>query len=684
MSRDPRYDILFEPLQIGPVKTKNRFYQVPHCNALGHARPRAEAANRRVKAEGGWGVVCTQEVEIHPSSDLTPNTEGRLWDDRDIPQHRLMTDAVHEFGSLAGIELAYNACHAVNHYSRIAPMSPSDGVVHSNNPLQARGMNRRDIKNIRQWHVDAARRARDAGYDIVYVYASHDMSLLQHFLKKQYNHRSDEYGGSLENRVRLTREILTDVKEAVGDSCAIAFRFAVDELRGENGLQAECEGRDVVAMLAEIPDLWDVNVSGWDNDSATARFEPNEGFQEPYTAFVKSLTTKPVVGVGRFTSADAMVSQINRGVLDLIGAARPSIADPYLPNKIDEGRMDDIRECIGCNICVAQDNLAAPIRCTQNPTQGEEWKRRWHPEQIAPAVSDDAVLVIGAGPAGLECAMQLAKRGYEVTLAEAGEQLGGRVNHESQLPGLSSYARVRDYREAQIVKMNNINVYLGNRLTADEVVELEIPHVICATGSDWRRDGVGRQHAFAVDGLAEVKALTPDDIFAGAETGERVLIYDDDHYYLGSAIAELCVQQGRQVTLLTPDGRIASWTRYTLEQEKIEARLSTLDVEMITLHELKSVVEGKANICAVFNSAQQREVGFDSLVLITSRKPNSGLYQQLLEREARFKTLQGIGDCEAPSTVAAAVYAGHLAARNLQSNEDFYQPLFRREMPSLD
>jgi len=683
MSRDPKYDILFESIQIGPVTTKNRFFQVPHCNTLGHARPRAEAANRRVKAEGGWGVICSQEVEIHPSSELTPFVEGRLWDDLDIPQHRLMTDAVHEYGSLAGIELAYNASHAVNHYSRIAPMAPSDIAVHGNNPLQARGMTRRDIKNLRQWHVDAAKRARRAGYDIVYVYAGHDMSLLQHFLKPHYNQRSDEYGGSLENRARLSREILTDVKEVVGDTCAIAFRFAVDELRGEDGLQAECEGRDVIGMLAEIPDLWDVNISGWDNDSMTARFAPNEGFQEPYTNFVKSLTSKPVVGVGRFTSADAMVSQIKRGVLDLIGAARPSIADPYLPSKIDEGRIEDIRECIGCNICVAQDNLAAPIRCTQNPTQGEEWKRDWHPEKIQPASSDDAVLVVGAGPAGLECAMQLANRGYEVTLAEAGDELGGRVILESQLPGLASYIRVRDYRETQIVQKTNLQVYKGNQLSAEDVLELEIPHVICATGASWRRDGVGRQHAFAIDGIDAVSVLTPDDILTGAETGQSVLIYDDDHYYLGSTIAEKFVQQGKEVCLVTPDCLISSWTENTLEQEKIHSQLSKLGVEMITSHELSSVGNGNATIASVYDSSQSRDKTFDSLVLVTSRTPNNELYQTLTAHEDRFKSLLAIGDCEAPSTVAAAVYSGHLAARNLESDEDFYAPLYRREMPMM-
>ena len=684
MSRDPRYDILFEPVTIGPVIAKNRFFQVPHCNSLGHGRPRAEAANRRVKAEGGWAVVCTQEVEIHPSAELTPYIEGRMWDDRDIPAHRLMTDAVHEFGSLAGIELAYNASHSQNLYSRIAPLSPSGTIVHGNFPMQARAMTRKDIRDLRQWHVNAAKCSKQAGYDIVYVYAGHDMSIFQHFLKPQYNQRSDEYGGSMENRVRLMREVLIDTKEAVGDKCAVALRLAVDELRGPDGLRAECEGRDIIAMLAELPDLWDVNISGWDNDSATARFEPTEGYQEPYTAFVKTMTTKPVVGVGRFTSADAMVSQIKRGVLDLIGAARPSIADPYLPRKIEEGRLEEIRECIGCNICVSQDQLGGPIRCTQNPTQGEEWKRDWHPETIEPAISDDAVLVVGAGPAGLECAMQLANRGYQVTLAEARDNLGGRVSLESELPGLASYARVRDYRESQILSRPNIEIYRGNELSAEDILELEIPHVFLATGSKWRRDGVGGKHAFAISGINSITVLTPDDILTGSKPTGRVLIYDDDHYYMGGALAELCRQQDLQVCLVTPDSTISSWTYNTLEQEKIQARLLSLDVEFIVSHQLSNVTEGLATVANVYDNDRQTEINFETLIMVTSRQPVNVLCEKLSKQADKFKTLQSIGDCSAPSTVAAAVYDGHLAARNLESGIDFYEPLFRREMPGLD
>ncbi|MCP4389084.1 MAG: FAD-dependent oxidoreductase, partial [Gammaproteobacteria bacterium] len=522
---------------------------------------------------------------------------------------------------------------------------------------------------LRRWYVDAAKRSRQAGYDIVYVYAGHNMAVLQHFLKPQYNQRSDEYGGSLENRVRLTREVLLEVKEAVGHDCAVAFRFATDELMGAHGLQAESEGRDVVAMLAEIPDLWDVNISDWGNDSSTARFEPNEGFQEPYTAFVKTLTSKPVVGVGRFTSADAMVSQIRRGVLDLIGAARPSIADPFLPRKIDEGRIDEIRECIGCNICVAQDNMAAPIRCTQNPTQGEEWKQSWHPERIDAAASDDAVLVVGTGPAGLECALQLANRGYPVTLAEATEMLGGRVSRESELPGMASYARVRDYRENLLRQKPNVDIYLDNRLSAQDVLDLEMPHVLVATGSTWRRDGVGRQHHFPIAGVDQLKVLTPDDVLGGAALEGKVLIYDDDHYFMGSTLAELCRSRGHEVCLLTPESRVSVWTDNTLEQSKIQQRVLSLGVEVIVSHQLLSVAPGEATIANLYADDQQQRLAFDSLLLVTSRDSQDALYQALLEFEDRFKTLRAIGDCNAPGTVAAAVYDGHSAARYLESEQ---------------
>jgi dimethylamine/trimethylamine dehydrogenase len=683
MARDARYDILFEPVRIGPVTARNRFYQVPHCNGMGHRRPKAEAASRAVKAEGGWAVVCTQECEIHPSGEVTPSIEARLWDDKDIPALALMTEAVHRHGALAGIELVHNGPSSANRYSREVPLGPSHQPAGRYDPVQARAMDLADIRAYRKWHRAAARRAKAAGFDIVYVYAGHDLSLPMHFLQRRRNNRSDEYGGSLENRVRLLREVIEDTKEEVGETCAVAVRIAVDELLGPEGITSAGEGHDVIAMLAELPDLWDVNVSDWDNDSLTSRFGP-EGGQEPFTAFVKTITSKPVVGVGRFTSPDTMVSQIKRGVLDMIGAARPSIADPFLPKKIEEGRLEDIRECIGCNICVTGDRFAAPIRCTQNPTMGEEWRKNWHPEVIPEKTADETILIVGAGPAGLECARCLGARGYQVHLAEAGTDLGGRVALESRLPGLSAWLRVRDYRVQQLNKMTNVQIYRDSRLTPEHVLEFGAAQVAIATGGTWRRDGVGRANWQAVPGLDGPRVFTPDDIMAGAQPEGPVIIYDDDHYYMGGVLAEKLRAQGREVALVTPAPSASAWTDYTLELAHIQKRLLELGVTIIPNRRLAALREGHAELVCVYTGALS-QLACASLVTVTARLPNDDLYRSLTAKGedlkgAGIESVTAIGDALAPSTIAAAVYAGHRYARTLGA-EPTGNVAFEREFP---
>ena len=683
MSRDPRYDILFEPVKIGPVTARNRFYQVPHCNGMGHRHPSSMAAMRGVKAEGGWAVVCTEEVEIHPSADVAPYVEGRLWEDADIPYHARMCDLVHEHGSLAGIELCHNGHASTNRYSREVPLAPSHLPVFGYDPLQARAMSKRDIADFRRWHREAVERSLKAGYDIVYCYAAHNLTLQSHFLSRRYNDRTDEYGGSLENRARLFRETIEEAREICDGRAAVVVRFAVEELMGEDGLTSEGEGRELVEMLAELPDLWDVNVSDWPNDSVTSRFGP-EGGQERYIAFVKSVTSKPVVGVGRFTSPDTMVSQVRRGVLDMIGAARPSIADPFLPKKIEEGRVEDIRECIGCNICVSGDYMQAPMRCTQNPTVGEEWRRGWHPERIAPRNGDGSVLVVGAGPAGLECARALGQRGYEVTLAEKRDEPGGRVTLESALPGLAQWARVRDHRVWQLSQMANVNLYPGSELSVEHVLEFGAAHVVLATGSRWRRDGVGRKHFRPIPGSDLPHVITPDDVMAGARPEGPVLVYDDDHFYLGGLMAELLRGEGREVTLLTPAPDVSHWTHATMEQHRIQAGLMRSGVRIVALHTLASIEAGQVTARCEYTGATRR-IEAASVVMLSSRLPEEGLYLALQGADleaAGIRSLRRVGDCEAPSTIAAAVYAGHRAARELDA-APAGEVVFRRELAAL-
>ena len=581
MNKNP-YARLFEPVQIGPVVTKNRFYQVPHCCGMGHVRPRAHAAMRGVKAKGGWGVVSTEEAEIHPSSDLAPYAEQRIWDKKDIPALHLMTEAVHEHGALAAIELTHSGHNSTNLFSRIPAMSPNAQAVNFLYPKQARRMNKKDISDFRAWHRQAALNAKAAGFDIVYVYAGHGMSVAQQFILPDMNNRSDEYGGSLENRLRLTRELLEETRDAIGDSCGIAFRFAVDELKGKDGMQFQEEGRAVVEMLAEHPDLWDVNVSDWSNDSQTSRFQPEEAYQMPYVEFVKSITTKPVVGVGRLTSPDLMIKLVEGGALDLIGAARPSIADPYLPNKIKEQKTDQIKECIGCNICVSSDNFTVPIRCTQNPTMGEEWRRGWDPEYIKPKITDQRALVVGSGPSGLECTVQLARRGYQVILAESENELGGRVLFESSLRGLSAWKRVVDNRVHEILQKSNIEVYKESRLKAEHIDELGINNIFLATGSSWRKDGIGRSRRKPISGLETITVYSPEEAVQNyKDIKGPIVIYDDEQGYLAGVVADHLIAKNIEVVFVTPASVVSPWTDSTLEQKRVQAGLISSGVKIM-------------------------------------------------------------------------------------------------------
>ena len=537
MSRDPRYDILFEPVKIGPVTAKNRFYQVPHCTGMGWQRPRMLAGLRGMKAEGGWAVINTEYCSIHPTSDDVPFPSASLWDDNDIKNNALMTEAVHAHGALAGAELWYGGNRTPNLFTREISMDISSLPASTGDPYQSRAMDKADIKTLRRWHREAALRAKAAGFDIVYIYATHGY-MLPNFLSPVTNQRSDEYGGSLENRVRLVRELIEDTKEAVGDSCAVAVRFAADDKIGEDGVPILGERREMFSLLAELPDLWDINVKNYYYEMGVSRFV-KEAALEPYMDFVKGATSKPVVTTGRFTSPDTMVSQVKRGITDFIGAARPSIADPFLPKKIEEGRLEDIRECIGCNICYSGDGKGVPIRCTQNPTMGEEWRRGWHPEKISGKSGDAKILVVGAGPAGLEAARALGQRGYDIMLAEARRELGGRVSLESNLPGLSEWARVRDHRLQKIDKLLNVEIFRESELRADDVLAAEAEHVVIATGATWRRDGFGRSYPAGLSNLGpSERRFTPDDIMAGRLPEGRVLLFDDDYYYMAAVLAE--------------------------------------------------------------------------------------------------------------------------------------------------
>jgi len=681
--RDPRYDILFEPVTIGPLTAVNRFYQTPHCNGMGNPRPRGLAEMRGIKAEGGWAVVNTEHCSIHPRSDVAPEALMTLWDDGDIPALAMICDKVHEHGALLGVQLAYAAYYNANREFREVPMGPVARPVASMTPLQVRAMDLADIADLRRWWGQAAARARRAGADIINVDANFSTIAFQ-FLSPR-NTRSDAYGGSLANRARLLRELIGVTRENVDDGCAVSVRLIIDELIGPWGMRAADEGLEVIALLAELPDLWDIVVGTWADDSPSSRFV-QENDHEPFMAGIKGVTTRPVVGVGRFTSPDTMASLIRRGVMDMIGAARPSIADPFLPKKIEEGRPEDIRECIGCNICASGQLSNTTIRCTQNPTMGEEWRRGWHPETIAPAHDDGAVLVVGAGPSGLEAARALGQRGYTVTLADAARLAGGRITREAGgLPGLNTWLRVRDWRLGQIAKLPDVALHLESTLEAEHVLELGARHVVIATGARWRDDGLGRAHERPI-AWGDLRVLTPDAIMDGEMPQGPVVIYDDDHYYMASLLAEKLATAGCAVTLVTPASDIGAFQKDTLEYLRNVQRLDHAGVAMLTHH---AVIEGGGGRLRLRHVAttHEMEVETATVVTVTSRTPVDGLFHALNGDKAALQaagiaSVTRIGDCLAPAAIVHAVYAGHRYARELGAAEAPFT--FRRERIALE
>ena len=685
--RDQRYDILFEPLAIGPVVAKNRFYQVPHCNGAGYRDPSAAAAMRGIKAEGGWGVIFTEQTEISPTSEITPFIELRLWEDQDIPAIRKMAEAMKSHGGLAGIQLAYSGINGPNLYSKEVPLAVSAGPIRTftNDPVQARSLDKSDIVKLRRWFVQAARRSQAAGFDLICLYGAHGFGIFQHFLSRATNQRGDEYGGSLENRSRFAREVIGDIRDAVGDSMALTLRVSLDESIGNLGF-SNAELRDFIEMNRDLPDLWDLAQGSWEDCSGPSRFT-DEAAQEALVRGIRQLSCKPVVGVGRFTSPDVMVRMIKGGTLDFIGCARPSIADPFLPRKIDEGRIDDIRECIGCNICITGDMTQSISRCTQNPTFMEEWRKGWHPERMNPKGTSQSVLIVGAGPAGLEAARALSLRGYDVAIAEAGDVLGGRVARERLLPGLAAWGRVADYRTYQISQRPNVQSYLRSALDAAQILQFGFQNICIATGAQWRADGVARQHVVAIPTDAAMPVYTPDDIMAGRLPLGRVTVFDDDHYYMGGVLAELLATRGCDVTLITPSAYVSDWTLNTLEQGAIHRRLVTVGVKIVLNTGVVRLRGDGVETNCVYTD-QRGTFGCDAVVMVASRQSNDTIYHALLARQtdwadAGIVSVKVIGDAQAPGPIAWATYAGHRYARELDMPDPGDALTFRREVTAL-
>jgi len=692
MPRDPRHDILFEPVRIGPKTLRNRFYQVPHCTGFGSEKPGSQARFRGMKAEGGWAAVCTEEALVSVDSDFWPVVSTRFWDDDDLRNLALMCEEAHRFDSLAGIELTHGGAHARALEARVPAVAPSQLASDYDHFVVPKTMEADDIRRVQADWVRAAKAAREAGFDIVYVYGGHSYLPLQ-FLSPFYNRRTDAYGGAFENRARFWLETLELVREAIGEDCAIAVRLCVEAL-GPAGVELE-EGLTFIRLADALVDLWDVNVGSitdWSKDSGASRFF-SEGYQLEWTGRVREATAKPIVGVGRLTNPDRMAEIVRSGAWDLIGAARPSISDPFLPNKVEEGAYGEIRECIGCNVCVMKAEWGSHIGCTQNATAGEEYRRGWHPERFEPAENADRdVLVVGAGPAGMECAIVLGKRGFRrVHLVDAEDEIGGCMRWIPQLPGLGEWARVVNWRRIQLEKLRNVELIAGERLDADGVRTYGAELVVVATGARWAGDGRTYLTHDPIPGAdaSLPHVLTPEQVMLEGRLppGQRVIVYDGEGYFTAAGLAEKLAGEGFAVELVSCLDKIAPVCDETLEGPLLRQHLHDRGIGQRAGVLLTGIEPGRVTATDEFGEAFELEA--DAVVLVTQRLSNEALYRELRADEDALRSegveaLYRIGDCVAPRIVAEAIFDGHRLAREIDSENPAVPLPYRRERISLE
>jgi dimethylamine/trimethylamine dehydrogenase len=304
---------------------------------------------------------------------------------------------------------------------------------------------------------------------------------------------------------------------------------------------------------------------------------------------------------------------------------------------------------------------------------GEEWRRGWHPENLPKKKSDQSFLIIGAGPAGLEAAHALGKRGYKVILSEERNELGGRVTLESRLPTLSEWARVKDYREQQFLKLPNVEVYLNSKITVEDILLTEADHIVIATGAKWRDDGFGRSNEIGINNLKNSNSIfTPDDIMAGHLPKGQVVIFDDDYYYMGPVIAELLQKAGCNVTFITTSDMVCSFGNYTSEQPSAQKNLINLGIKLIFSQNINSYNGKDLELSCMYTDRKSR-LKADSVVMITARLPIDILYYQLQnliesKKNNSIKSISRIGDSEAPAPIASAVYAGRKYALKIDDN----------------
>ena len=667
-----QFQYLFTPLKIGPVTVKNRIMITAHATAFGDTNPvcgepgfygERYAHYLAERAKGGAGLIYFGQVNIHPTSAYELVNASIGYDRAAIPGYKRATEMIHQYGAKVFIQFMHSGMNNSGEVSRLSVWAPSNvpgpGAIGRETP---KAMELEDIQEVIEYYGRCASYAKEGGFDGIEIHSTHSY-LGQQFLSPLYNKRTDKYGGSLENRMRFLLEALERVRKETGRDMALGLRIPADELV-PGGLTLD--DMKIIARELEATGLVDyLNVSVGTIHAIHMVIGPMyipHAYLMPLIAGIKEAVKDiPIFCIGRIVDPMEAEKILADGHADMIGMTRAHIADPEIGNKAREGRVDDIRNCIGCcQGCIGHIISWHPITCVQNPIVGKE--KEWGIGTIKRAEKRKKVMVIGGGPGGLEAARVAAERGHAVTLYDKESELGGQINLAAKLPGRDEMDGIVRYRNIQMGKLG-VKVILNTEVTPALVAKEAPDAVVVATGSRPIRTGFQGFTCAEIPGYQQDYVVVAEDIIKNqVKVGNKVVILDEDLHIKALALADLLSEQGKQVEIITRALYVGTEVDF-VTLAAIYQRICSKGVTLTPNSFIKEILPGgKVVAFSIITQEERKLEGIDTLVLVTGNQPEEGIYFAL---KGKVKELYRVGDCVAPRKADRAIYDGHQVGRML-------------------